>query len=181
MTRPRRRGPHVPALLTALITALAFGLGGCSQPADQDYTSVTTGMLVVDRPAGWQDVIPVQAPWAVGFRPTPTAVEQIQLSGDFGHFVTAGEAVGSLIGQAQVGLKEFHVVETRDLTVQGATTAQVVRYTITDNQDSQLSGEWIVANQWPAQQSAAVSILTPQYQPDLERRVVDSMRFSPKS
>lgn len=165
----------------AVAAALVALLGGCSEPADKNYTRVETGRLVVDRPAAWQDVIAVEAPWTAGFRPTPTSVEQIQMSGDFGDFVTAGEAVGSLIGQAQVGLKEFHVVETRDVEVEGATTAQVVRYTITDNQDSQLSGEWIVVNHWPKQQSAAVSILTPQFQPDLERRVVDSMRFTPTS
>jgi hypothetical protein len=159
--------------------ALVGLLAGCSQPLDEAYARVETGKLVVDRPSGWQEPIPVEPPWTAGFRPTPTSVEQIQLSGDFGDFVTAGEAMGSLIGQAQVGLKEFHVVETRDVEVEGATTAQLVRYTITDDQDSPLFGEWIVANHWPKQQSAAVSILTPQFQPDLERRVVDSMRFTP--
>jgi hypothetical protein len=169
------------ATVVATLVALVTSLGGCSEPVDQAYTRVETGKLVVDRPAGWQDPIPVEAPWTAGFRPTPTSVEQIQMSGDFGDFVTAGEAVGSLIGQAQVGLKQFHVVETRDVEIKGATTAQVVRYTITDNRDSQLAGEWIVVNHWPKQQSAAVSILTPQFQPDLERRVIDSMRFTPTS
>lgn len=174
MIHPSWRRVTVAAALVAL-------LGGCSEPADDNYARVETGKLVADRPAAWQDAIAVEAPWTAGFRPTPTSVEQIQMSGDFGDFVTAGEAVGSLIGQAQVGLKEFHVVETRDVAVEGATTAQVVRYTITDNQDSQLSGAWIVVNHWPKQQSAAVSILTRQFQPELERRVVDSMRFTPTS
>ena len=170
------RPPWRPAAVVALLLAL---VSGCSEPVDADYTRVETPKLIVDRPTGWQDAIPVQAPWTAGFRPTPTSIEQIQIADDFGDFVTAGEAVGSLIGQAQIGLQEFRVVQTLEVEVQGATTAQIVRYTITDNQGSQLAGEWIVANHWPKQQSAAISILTPQFQPDLERRVVDSMRFTP--
>ena len=90
-----------------------------------------------------------------------------------------GEAVGTLIGQAQIKLAKFTVVETRDVEIEGATTAQVVRYTITDNANSQLAGEWIVAAHWPYPQSVAVSILTPQHDPDLERAVLDSMRMRP--
>ena len=116
---------------------------------------------------------------ASGFRLNPESVEQIQFSGDFGEYATAGEAVGTLIGQAQLKLAKFTVVETRDVEVRGATTAQVVRYTILDNANSQLSGTWIVAAHWPYPQSVAISILTPQHDPELERQVLDSMRMRP--
>ena len=56
---------------------------------------------------------------------------------------------------------------------------QVVRYTILDNANSQLSGTWIVAAHWPYPQSVAVSILTPQHDPELERQILDSMRMRP--
>ena len=71
------------------------------------------------------------------------------------------------------------MVETRDVDVKGATTAQVVRYTILDNANSQLAGTWIVAAHWPYPQSVAISILTPQHDPDLERQILDSMRMRP--
>ena len=170
---PTSRHLAVAALLVTLLT-------GCSS-ADPGYTTVKTGRLQVQRPSGWQDPIPVQAPWAVGFRPTPTSVEQMQVSGDFGDHATAFEATGELMFRSQMGLQGFKVVETRDVEVEGASSAEVVRYTITDDHGAPVSGEWIVVAKWPEQQTAAVSILTPEYQPDLERAVLDSMRFRPGS
>jgi hypothetical protein len=155
------------------------GLLGCTDPNTPAYVEVVNGKLTVDRPVAWQTPIPVDEPWTAGFRLAPDSIEQLQLSGDFGEYATAGEAVGTLIGQAQIKLARFTVVETRDVEIKGATTAQVVRYTITDNANSQLSGEWIVAAHWPYPQSVAVSILTPQHDPDLERQVLDSMRMRP--
>ena len=89
----------------------------------------------------WEAPIAVDEPWTAGFRLAPESIEQIQFSGDFGEYATAGEAVGTLIGQAQIKLAKFTVVETRDVEIEGATTAQVVRYTIIDNANSQLAGE----------------------------------------
>lgn len=174
--RGRWRSTGWCALFTVL---LLVGVPGCSDPEAADYVEVETGKLTVDRPAAWATVIPVEAPWTQGFRAAPESVEQIQLSGDFGEYVTAAQAMGILIGQAQVGLQEFAVVQTRDVQVKGATTAQVVQYTITDNVGSQVSGEWIVAARWPYPQSVAVSILKPQFDPDLERRVLESMELRP--
>lgn len=171
----RAATPRVAAGLLAVLILLV----GCSNQSDANYTRVETGKLTVDRPTGWGQTMTVDAPWTTGFQPAPRSVEQIQFSGDFGDYVTAAQGVGDLIGRAQVGLQQFTVVETRDIEVKGATTAQVVRYTITDNQKSQLSGEWIVAARWPDPQSVAVSVLTPQFDPDLERQVIDSMRFRP--
>ena len=71
------------------------------------------------------------------------------------------------------------MVETRDVEVEGATTAQVVRYTITDNSSSQVFGDWIVAAHWPYPQSVAVSMLTPKYDPELERQVLTRCGCSP--
>ncbi len=166
-------------LIAAVLGVLLIGLGGCTDPETSAYVQVQDGKLTVDRPTAWQVTIPVDPPWTSGWRLAPDSIEQIQLSGDFGEYTTAGEAVGTLIGQAQIKLAKFTVVETRDVEVEGATTAQVVRYTITDNANSQLSGEWILAAHWPYPQSVAVSILTPQYDPDLERTVLDSMRMRP--
>ena len=156
-----------------------IGLGGCAEPEAPAYVEVQDGKLTVDRPVAWQTPIPADVPWTAGFRLAPDSIEQIQLSGDFGEYATAGEAVGTLIGLAQIKLAKFSVVETRDVEIEGATTAQVVRYTITDNANSQLAGEWIVAAHWPYPQSVAVSILTPQHDPELERHVLDSMRMRP--
>ena len=156
--------------------AVLVGLLGCTDPNTPAYVEVVNGKLTV---AGMADPIPVDAPWTAGFRLAPDSIEQLQLSGDFGEYATAGEAVGTLIGQAQIKLAKFTVVETRDVEVKGATTAQVVRYTITDNANSQLAGEWIVAAHWPYPQSVAVSILTPQHDADLERAVLDSIRMRP--
>jgi hypothetical protein len=166
-------------LIAAWLAVVILAFGGCSDPDAPAYVEVQDGKLTVDRPVAWQTPIPVDAPWTTGFRLAPDSIEQIQLSGDFGEYATAGEAVGTLIGQAQIKLAKFTVVETRDVEIQGATTAQVVRYTITDNANSQLNGEWIVAAHWPYPQSVAVSILTPQHDPDLERAVLDSMRMRP--
>jgi hypothetical protein len=169
------RGPR--RAIAAWLGVVLIGLLGCSDPEAPAYIEVVDGKLTVDRPVAWQTTIPVDRPWTSGFRLAPNSIEQIQLSGDFGEYTTAGEAVGTLIGQAQIKLAKFTVVETRDVEIEGATTAQVVRYTITDNANSQLSGEWIVAAHWPYPQSVAVSILTPQYDPDLERHVLSSMRM----
>jgi hypothetical protein len=154
-------------------------LCGCSDPEESNYVSEQVGKLVVDRPRAWTTEVPVEQPWSKGYRLVPESVEQIQVSGDFGEFSTASQAMGTLIGQAQVGLQKFHVVQSRDVTINGATTGRVTRYTITDNAGSQLSGEWFVAAHWPYPQSVAVSILTPQFDPDLERRILESMELRP--
>ena len=152
-------------------------LGACSDPEAPAYVEVQDGRLTVDRPVTWQTPVEVDEPWTSGFRPAPDSIEQIQLSGDFGEYATASEAVGTLIGLAQLKLAKFTVVETRDIEVEGATTAQAVRYTFLDNANSQLAGEWIVAAHWPYPQSVAISILTPRHDPELERHVLDSLRM----
>jgi hypothetical protein len=169
-----RIGRWLSCIALALLTVTA-----CSDPDGAAYVSVEVGKLTVDRPVAWSTDTPVEAPWTKGFRAAPDSSEQIQLSGDFGEFLSASQAMGTLIGQAQVGLKGFEVVQTRDVTVKGATTGQAVRYTITDNTGSQLSGEWIVAAHWPYPQSVAVSVLVRQFDPDLERRLLDSMELRP--
>ena len=173
----RSRGPR--RAIAAWLGVMLIGLLGCTDPEAPAYVEVVDGKLTVIRPAAWEIPIEVDQPWTSGFRPAPDSIEQIQLSGDFGEYATAGEAVGTLIGQAQIELAKFTVVETRDVEIEGATTAQVVRYTITDNANSQLSGEWIVAAHWPYPQSVAVSILTPRHDPELERQVLESMRMRP--
>ena len=164
-------------LIAVWLTVLMIGLAGCTDPETPAYVEVVDGRLTVARPVAWEIPIEVDQPWTSGFRPAPDSIEQIQLSGDFGEYATAGEAMGTLIGLAQIKLAKFTVVETRDVEIEGATTAQVVRYTITDNTNSQLAGEWIVAAHWPYPQSVAVSILTPRHDPELERQVLDSMRM----
>ena len=159
--------------------AVLLSLVGCVDPEAQAYVEVVDGKLTATRPVAWETAVEVDEPWTSGFRLAPDSIEQIQFSGDFGEYATAGEAVGTLIGQAQIRLAEFTVVETRDVEVRGATTAQVVRYTILHNANSQLSGTWIVAAHWPYPQSVAISILTPQHDQDLERQVLDSMRMRP--
>lgn len=175
--RGQRRLVHAGAVAMVLLM-LATG-SACSDPEASNYVRVETGKIVVDRPIGWAVEMPVEAPWTQGFRLAPESVEQLQISGDFGEFVTASQAMGTLIGQAQVTLAGFTVVQTRDIEVKGATTAQLVQYTITDNSGSQVSGEWIVAAHWPYPQSVAVSILRPQPDPDLERRVLESLELKP--
>ena len=172
-------GLSIRVLTAAVALAVVVPLAACSGATDPSVASVQDGRLTVDRPSAWSTPLPVDAPWKVGYRLAPDSVEQIQVSGDFGDYVSAAEAVGSLIGVAQVGLAGFTVVQTRDLEVKNATSAQAVRYTITDNHGSQVFGEWLVAVRWPEQQSVAVSLLTPRYDPDLEHQVVDSLRFSP--
>jgi hypothetical protein len=166
--------------IAAWLGLMLVGLLGCTDPEAAAYVEVVDGKLTVNRPAAWETPIKVDQPWTSGFRPAPDSIEQMQLSQDFGEYATAGEAMGTLIGLAQLKLAKFTVVETRDVEVEGATTAQVVRYTITDNANSQLAGEWIVAAHWPYPQSVAVSILTPRHDPELERQVLDSMRMRPE-
>ena len=163
-----------------LLLTLTLGLlPACSDPDAAAYTEVTVGKLTVDRPADWATELTVEAPWNQGFRLAPESVEQLQVSGDFGEYPTAAAAMGTLIGQAQVGLKGFTIVESRDVEIKGATTGRVTRYTITDNTGSQLSGEWFVAARWPYPQSVAVSVLQPQFDADLERRILESMELKP--
>ncbi len=164
-------------LLAVGLAVVLLGLVGCTDPEAPAYVEVVDGKLTATRPVAWEIPVEVDQPWTSGFRLTPDSIEQIQFSGDFGECATAAEAVGTLIGQAQIKLARFTVVETRDVEVRGATTAQVVRYTFLDNANSQLAGEWIVAAHWPYPQSVAVSILTPRHDPELERQVLDSMRM----
>jgi hypothetical protein len=163
-----------------LLLALTLsGLSACSDPDASLYAEVTVGKLTVDRPAAWSTEMPVDAPWNQGFRLAPDSIEQLQVSGEFGEFPTAAAAMGTLIGQAQVGLEGFEVVESRDVEIEGATTGRLTRYTILDNTGSQLSGEWFVAAHWPYPQSVAVSVLQPQFDPELERRILESMELKP--
>lgn len=174
----RQRGPARLAggVLLVLMTATA-----CSGTTDPDFSTVVDGRLTVVRPVTWQTPVEVEKPWTAGFRLAPDSVEQLQVSGDFGDYVTAAEAGGTLVGIGQVGLQGFTVIQTRDLEVKNATSAQAIRYTLTDNQGSQVSGEWIVAVRWPERQSVAVSVLTPRFDPELERSVIDSVRFRPSA
>ncbi len=173
------RKRFVRTLCAGLLGTLLLGIVGCTDPGEPGYEQIQDAKLTADRPSTWSTPVPVDQPWTSGFRLAPDSIEQIQFSGDFGEYATAGEAVGTLIGQAQIKLADFTVVETRDVEIKGATTAQVVRYTITDNAKSQLAGEWIVAAHWPYPQSVAVSILTPQFDPELERHVLQSLRLRP--
>jgi hypothetical protein len=165
--------------LLVLIALIPSAVAGCSDADDTNYVTVEEGKLRVDRPVAWSTDFPVDRPWTKGFRLGPDSIQQIQLSGDFGEHITAAQGIGTLIGQAQIGLAEFKVIQTRDVEVPGATTAQALRFTLTDNTGSQLAGEWIVAAHWPYPQSVAVSFLTPQFDPDLERRILESMEFRP--
>jgi hypothetical protein len=172
--------PRGPRRVTAVwLAVVLLGLVGCTDPKAAAYAEVVDGKLTAARPVAWGAAVETDQPWTSGFRLAPDSIEQIQFSGDFGDYATAGEAVGTLIGQAQLKLAKFTVVETRDVEVRGATTAQVVRYTILDNTNSQLSGTWIVAAHWPYPQSVAVSVLTPLHDPDLERELLDTMRMRP--
>ena len=164
---------------TSGLVLLLAALSSCADAGQSSYVHEKVARLEVDRPVAWATDFPVQAPWTKGFRLSPTSVEQLQVSGDFGEYLSASQGMGTLIGQAQVGLKGFTVVISRDVAIKGATTGRVTRYTITDNNGSQVAGEWIVAARWPYPQSVAVSILTPQYDPELERQVLDSMELRP--
>jgi len=164
---------------TAGLVLLLMALSACSDPSQSAYVREQVLRLDVNRPVAWATDFPVEEPWTKGFRLNPTSIEQIQLSGDFGEHLSASQGMGTLIGKAQIGLKDFTVVQSRDVTIKGATTGRITRYTITDNNGSQVSGEWIVAARWPYPQSVAVSILTPQYDPELERQVLDSMELRP--
>lgn len=170
MLATRRTGGALALLLLACST-------GCSDDGGGDWTEVVDGRLTVDRPTAWATTVPVEAPWTSGFKPAADSVEQMQLSGDFGEHTSAAQGMGTLVGQAQVGLREFTVVESRDVEVEGATTGRLTRYTFTDNAGSQLTGTWVVAARWPSPQSVAVSFLTPQPDPELERHVLDSLKL----
>ncbi|QDP96609.1 hypothetical protein FOE78_12430 [Microlunatus elymi] len=159
--------------------ALAVGSVGCASGA-KDWVEVSTGKLTVDRPANWSTKMQVTKPWTDGYRLSKDSVEQMQLSGDFGEYTTAREAVGTLEGKARLGgVQGFKIVEKRDVKIKGATTATLTRYTITNNNGDPVNGEWIVAVRWPYPQSVAVSILSPQYNQDLERHVLDTMELHP--
>jgi hypothetical protein len=175
----RRHGVRRGLIMVAVLGLLAT-FGGCSDPSAPGSVEVTAGRLTASRPAAWVTPVTAEAPWSTGFRLAPDSIEQIQFSGDFGQYATAAQAIGTLIGRAQVKMADFTVVETRDITVEGATTAQLVRYTITDNNGSQVSGSWIVAAHWPYPQSVAVSVLTPKYDPELERQVLASLQMKPE-
>ena len=161
----------------ALAVLLLAGLSGCGDDGGGAWTELVDGRLTVDRPTAWATPVQVEAPWTSGFKPAPDSVEQLQVSGDFGQHTSAAQGMGTLVGQAQVGLREFTVVESRDVEVEGATTGRLTRYTFTDNTGSQLTGTWVVAARWPSPQSVAVSFLTPQPDPELERRVLESLEL----
>lgn len=176
--------PHVKILrATALLLIVAmFGVAGCSDPDAATYINERTLRLSVDRPTAWTTPIEVQEPWTVGYRLGPDSIEQIQLAGYFGDQPTAAVAMGNLIGMAQASksMQGFTIVESREVTVKGATTGQITRYTIDNPRGGQVTGTWITAARWPYPQAVAVSILTPTHDPDLERRVLDSLELHPE-
>jgi hypothetical protein len=174
-----RRSCGVRAWGGALAALVLLAVGACSDADAAAYTEVVDHKLTVDRPVGWTTAMAVEAPWTGGFQPAPQSIEQLQVAGDFGEYVTASQAMGTLIAQAQIGLAGFEIVQSRDVTIKGATTGQATRYTMTDNTGSQLSGEWVVAAHWPYPQSVAISILDRQFDPELERRVLESMELRP--
>ncbi|MBO0810948.1 MAG: hypothetical protein J2P23_02760 [Microlunatus sp.] len=168
------------ATMILLALTLAAGIVGCSDPGSADWVTVSSGRLTVDRPASWDTTMTVRRPWTAGFRAPADQVEQFQVSGDFGEFSTATEAIGTLVGKAQVSLAGFTVVEARDVTIHGATTGRLVRYTINGDHNQPITGEWIVGAHYPYPQSVAVSIMSPTYDRDLEQRVITTMRLKPQ-
>lgn len=166
------------AIMLAL--ALTVGIVGCSDPESKNWVEVSSGRLTVDRPASWSTPMKVTKPWTAGFQPSAKSVEQFQVSGDFGEYNTAAEAIGTLVGKAQVSLDNFTIVQTRDIKIDGATTGRLVHYTINDNNNQPINGEWIVGAHYPYPQSVAVSILSRTYNRDLEQRVISTMRMKPR-
>lgn len=168
--------------VSAIVLALTLtgGIVGCSGSHSTKWTKVSSGRLTVDRPASWSTRMKVTRPWTAGFQPSPKAVDQMQLSGDFGEYNTATEATGTLVGKAQASLNNFTIVETRDVKIDGATTGRLVRYTVNDNRNRPVHGEWIVGAHYPYPQSVAVSILSRTYDRDLEQRVLSTMRMQPR-
>lgn len=167
-------GPAVRAAALLLVLTL---LCGCTNAADDGYVSETVGRLTIDRPAGWDLEASVETPWNKGFRDAPDVPEQLWISGDFGSYATAAQGMGTLVGRAQVGVPGFSVTESREITVKGATTAQLTRFTITDKDAGTLSGLWIVAAHWPYPQSVAVSVQAATPDPTLERQLIESMEL----
>lgn len=167
------------AILVAL--SLVIGIAGCSNDPDaKNWTRISAGRLTVDRPAAWNTTMTVTKPWTAGYQPSANSVEQIQVSNNFGNYDTAADATGVLIGQAQMSLDGFNIVQTRDIKIPGATTGRIVRYTINDNNNQAVYGEWIVGVHWPYPQSVAVSILSRSYDRDLEQRVISTMKMTPQ-
>lgn len=166
------------ALLLLLVLTL---LAACTPAGDGGYVSETVGRLTVDRPVGWDIEAAVESPWNKGVRDAPDVPEQLWLSGDFGSYTTAAQGMGTLVGQAQAGVPGFSVVESREITIKGATTAQLTRFTITGGEGEQLAGLWIVAAHWPYPQSVAVSVQSARPDPALEQRLIESMELRPRT
>jgi hypothetical protein len=89
------RRPGAARAGAGALTALALlAAGSCSDPDAASYAEVVDHKLVVDRPVAWTTEMVVDAPWTKGFQPAPRSVEQLQVSGDFGEYVTASQAMG---------------------------------------------------------------------------------------
>ena len=170
------RARRAAASMVAAI-AVAAACAGCGDADEGDYASTSVGMLEVDHPAAWTTALATQKPWTKGFRRAPGSVEQMQVSGDLGGYTTATEAMGVLMMQGNVGLDGFHVVGTREVKVDGATSAEVARFTLTDDKGAKVHGEWFVAVKWPGLHSVAVSTLSRRVDPGLEKHVLASMRM----
>lgn len=160
----------------AVAVAIAAACSGCGSDAG-GYESTSVGMLEVDHPAAWTTSVAVRKPWTKGFRRAKDSVEQMQVSGDLGGYSSATEAMGVLMAYGNAGLDGFHVEKTRDVEVDGATSAEVARFTITDDKGAKVHGEWFVAVKWPGLHSVGVSTLSRRADPGLEKHVLSSMRM----
>ncbi|MGL4257293.1 MAG: hypothetical protein ACRCSL_13235 [Microbacterium sp.] len=173
------RASHLLALtaLAAAIVFLGVAVSGCTPGA---YTQVRVERLSVEIPTSWDVRLDdLEEPWAEGYQPEAGGTEQIQLSGDFGDVMSAGQAMGTLVGRAQVGLEGFEVVASDEIEVRGATTAQLTQYTLEDPDGTPYCGTWIVAALWPHPQSIAVSILTDTCDDEVIAHVKDSLALHP--
>jgi hypothetical protein len=168
--------------LTALAAAMVFvavSVSGCTPGA---YTQVRVERLSVDIPTSWNvEIDDLEEPWAAGYRPEVGATDQIQLSGDFGDYTSAQQAMGTLVGQAQLGLAGFEVIASDEIEVRGATTAQLTQYTLDGPDGTPYCGTWIIAALWPHPQSIAVSILTDTCDAEAIDRVKDSLVLHPQN
>lgn len=178
--RPLAARASHPVARTALAAAMVFvavSVSGCAPGA---YTQVRVERLSVDIPTSWNvEMDDVEDPWAEGYQPEAGGTDQIQLSGDFGDYMNAEQAMGTLVGQAQLGLDGFEVIASDEIEVRGATTAQLTQYTLDGPDGTSYCGTWIVAALWPYPQSIAVSILTDTCDDDMIGHVKDSLALHP--
>ncbi len=139
------------------------------------------GWLSVAVPEGWEETLVQDQLFSLRYLQTPDDQDSpsVSLAGEFGDYDTARVGLSTLIAEVQIGTPGFHVEETTDIDVPGATSAVRLDFVYgTEEEGGVFEGMWIVASDEDTSRSVAVTVSGPAEESGVLEDVRDAVQDS---